>query len=270
MRPSGGGDRPRAGVGRGRVTPAPAHRPAGGRGARRGTPASRRESTPAATPLAPPPPAEPRIAGYPPVEEFFPPRLTLPAMRQAAQGCRGCPLFAAATQAVFGEGPAQARLMLVGEQPGDQEDRAGRPFVGAAGRLLDQLLDEAGIDRAAIYLTNVVKHFKHEERGRRRIHKKPGLTEVRACFPWFRAEVARIAPQLIVCLGATAARAVLGTAVSVQRDHGRIFDGELAPLVMATYHPSAVLRAPDDRRAKARADLLADLQAAASRLATTH
>jgi|SRR5581483_12109301 len=205
------------------------------------------------------------MKGYPPAEEFFPPRVTLPALARAVNGCRACPLFRQATQGVFGEGPRGARVMLVGEQPGDQEDVQGRPFVGASGRLLDESLERAGLPREAVYLTNAVKHFKFEPRGKRRIHKRPSTTEVQACFPWLEMEMRKVAPEMIVCLGATAVRAVLGTAVKVERDRGKPQASPWAPWVMPTYHPSALLRAPDATRERMRAAFLADLRLAARR-----
>jgi DNA polymerase len=153
--------------------------------------------------------------------------------------------------------------MLVGEQPGDQEDRQGHPFVGAAGRLLDDMLAAAALPRDAVWLTNAVKHFKFEERGKRRIHKKPSTTEVQACFPWLEIELEKLAPEMIVCLGAVATRAVLGPKVGVVRDHGKVFTSEWAPWVMPTYHPSALLRAPDNRRNETREIFLADLRTVA-------
>jgi len=203
------------------------------------------------------------VKGYPPAQEFFPPRATLQGLARAANGCRACPLYRDATQAVFGEGPRGARLMMVGEQPGDQEDRQGRPCVGPAGRLLDEYLERAGLPRDAVWLSNAVKHFKFEERGKRRIHKKPSTTEVQACFPWLEMEMRKIAPEMIVCLGAIAVRAVLGPAARVERDRGKVLASEWAPWVMPTYHPSALLRAPEDSRARMREAFLADLRVAA-------
>ena len=178
---------------------------------------------------------------------FLPERRSLKALREAAQGCRGCHLWRAATQTVFGEGLRRARLMFVGEMAGDREDRAGAPFVGPAGRELDRALAELGIDRGEAYVTNVVKHFKFEERGKRRIHKKPGRLEVAACRPWLDEELALIRPQAVALLGATAAHALLGPSFRLQAERGRLLDSELAPFVLATIHPSAILRAPDDR-----------------------
>jgi uracil-DNA glycosylase len=203
--------------------------------------------------------------GFPPAERFFPPRRTLAALARAAQECRACPLYRHATQAVFGEGRRDARMMLVGEQPGDQEDLRGHPFVGAAGKMLDRCLAEAGLVRGELWLTNAVKHFKFEPRGKRRIHKKPNTTEVQACFPWLEIEVEKVGPEMIVCLGATATRALLGPEVSVERDHGTVYSNDWAPWVMPTYHPSALLRAPDEQRERKRETLVADLRVAASR-----
>ncbi|MGH2401247.1 MAG: UdgX family uracil-DNA binding protein [Candidatus Limnocylindria bacterium] len=189
------------------------------------------------------------------------------ALRDLAKGCRACELWARATQTVFGDGSPNARLLIVGEQPGNSEDLEGAPFVGPAGRLLDQVLVEAGIDRDEVYVTNVVKHFKWRRApsGRRRIHAKPDRAEIEACYPWLQAEVGRVAPELIVCLGATAAQAVLGGAFRVTRQHGEVLPSDLGP-ALGTIHPSAVLRAPDDARATMRAQLVADLRVAAARL----
>ncbi|MGH3116931.1 MAG: UdgX family uracil-DNA binding protein [Vicinamibacterales bacterium] len=177
--------------------------------------------------------------------DLIPDRPTLPKVREAAADCRACPLWKLGTQTVFGEGPKAARIMFVGEQPGDQEDLAGRPFVGPAGRELDRALGEAGIDRAAVYVTNVVKHFKWEPRGRRRIHKKPNGSEIAACRPWLETEVALVKPAALVCLGATAAQALLGRDFKVSKQRGGRVASRLAPIVTATIHPSAILRAPD-------------------------
>jgi DNA polymerase len=178
---------------------------------------------------------------------FLPERRSLKALREAALGCRGCHLWQGATQTVFGEGLRRARLMLVGEMAGDREDRAGAPFVGPAGRELDRALAELGIDRREAYVTNVVKHFKFEMRGKRRIHKKPGRLEVAACRPWLDEELALIRPQAVALLGATAAHALIGPGFKLRNDRGRLLDSDLAPFVLATIHPSAILRAPDDR-----------------------
>jgi uracil-DNA glycosylase len=195
-----------------------------------------------------------------PVEALIPDRPTLPALREAAGGCTACGLWRTGTQTVFGEGTRSAEVMLVGEQPGDREDIEGRPFVGPAGNLLDRALEEAGIDRRTVYVTNVVKHFKWERRGKRRIHKKPNAQEVAACRPWLEAELAVVRPKVLVCLGATAAQALLGRQFRVTRERGRFVPSDLAPLVLATIHPSAILRAPDEqaRHAEMRA-FVADL-----------
>jgi uracil-DNA glycosylase family protein len=187
----------------------------------------------------------------------MPDRLSMGALREAAAGCRGCPLYADATQAVFGEGTLKSEVMLVGEQPGDQEDLAGAPFVGPAGKLLDRALDEAGIDRETTYVTNAVKHFKWKARGPRRIHDKPSWTEQMACRPWLEAELALVKPRALVLLGATAAQSLLGRDFKVTQHRGRALDSELAELVTATIHPSAVLRS-DDREGMF-AGLVADL-----------
>jgi uracil-DNA glycosylase family protein len=171
---------------------------------------------------------------------------TIPGLRAAAEACTACSLYKNATQTVFGEGPEGSLLMLVGEQPGDVEDIAGKPFVGPAGRLLDRCLIEAGIDRARIYVTNAVKHFKWVPRGPRRIHSKPGAVEIEACFPWLEAEIAVVRPRVIVALGATAAQALFGKAVRVTRDRGRPVPSALAPYAFVTVHPSALFRAPDE------------------------
>ncbi len=177
---------------------------------------------------------------------LVPSKPTLPKLRAAAAGCRACDLWKTGTQTVFGEGGPQAKVMFVGEQPGDREDLAGRPFVGPAGLLLDKCLVEAGIDRREVYVTNVVKHFKWEPRGRRRIHKKPNSLEITACRPWLDAEVAVVGPQVIVCLGATAAQALMGRNFKVTQQRGQLLPSDLAPYMMATVHPSSILRAPDD------------------------
>jgi DNA polymerase len=186
---------------------------------------------------------------YPTALPFLPEERTLPALRAAVQECRGCPLYARATQAVFGEGPVRAKVMLVGEQPGDQEDRQGAPFVGPAGRVLVRALAEARIPREAVYLTNAVKHFKWKERGPRRIHDKPSWTEQMACKPWLDAERALVRPRALVLLGATAAQSLLGRDFRVTRSRGKPLDSDLAELVLATIHPSAVLRADDQEAA---------------------
>lgn len=190
--------------------------------------------------------------------------VSLAAARDAAQGCRACRLWARGTQTVFGHGGRRARIVLIGEQPGDREDIIGKPFVGPAGRVLDEALDAAGIDRETTYLTNVVKHFSWEERGKRRIHKRPKADEIRACRPWLEAELAAIRPDLVICLGATAAQALLGTGFRVTEERGRVLASPLAPRVLATVHPSSILRAPDEetREAELRS-FVADLSIAA-------
>jgi len=177
---------------------------------------------------------------------YVPETPTLPKLRKAAAGCRGCHLWERATQTVFGEGKPAAPLMLVGEQPGDQEDLAGKPFVGPAGRLLDQALEEAGIDRRQAYVTNVVKHFKWQPRGKRRIHQKPNWSEMAACRPWLDAELEVVEPDVVVCLGATAAQALIGRDFRVSRQRGELVDSPLARYVLATVHPSSILRQRDD------------------------
>jgi len=191
---------------------------------------------------------------------------TLDDLRRAAAGCRACDLYRNATQTVFGQGGEGAKLMLVGEQPGDSEDRAGEPFVGPAGRLLDEALSAAGIDRGTVYVTNVVKHFKWRRApsGKRRIHQKPDRAEVSACRPWLEGEIGRVRPQLVVLMGATAAQAILGPAFRVTRQHGTVLATDLGPPALATIHPSAVLRArTSEERAAALTGLVADLQVAA-------
>jgi DNA polymerase len=200
-----------------------------------------------------------------PTEDFLPRQLTLPHLRAAAADCRGCRLYIKATQTVFGEGPEAARVVLVGEQPGDVEDREGRPFVGPAGRLLDKALAEAELHRADVYVTNAVKHFSFEERGKWRIHKKPRASEVSACRPWLEAELRVLRPEVLVLMGATAAQSLLGPDFRILRDRGRLLPSDLAPVVLATAHPSSILRAPDEAaRAEAFAALVADLKLAGS------
>jgi uracil-DNA glycosylase len=196
--------------------------------------------------------------------EFLPERRNLRSLREAAAGCRGCGLYEHATQTVFGEGLKRSRVAMVGETPGDREDRKGHVFVGPAGRVLDQAFEELGIDRGDVYLTNVVKHFKFEERGKRRIHQTPKKSEVDACFPWLREELSLVHPEALVLLGATAAKALLGSGFRLTQARGRPIDSDLADLVTATVHPSAILRAPDDeaRYAERRA-FTSDLQTVA-------
>jgi uracil-DNA glycosylase family protein len=203
-----------------------------------------------------------------PVSDLLPDRPTLGAVRAVAQGCKACDLYLRGTQTVFGEGPRRAQLMLVGEQPGDAEDIAGHPFVGPAGKLLDRALEEAGIDRGLVYVTNVVKHFKWEPRGKRRIHAKPNAAEIGACRPWLETEIAIVKPRVLVCLGATAAQALLGKAFKVSRQRGEFVASSLAPMVTATVHPSSILRAPDDEaRRKEMGAFVADLKRVARALA---
>lgn len=177
---------------------------------------------------------------------LVPPKPTLPRLREAAASCKACELWERGTQTVFGAGARRARAMFVGEQPGNEEDLAGLPFVGPAGRLLDKALAEAGIDRSQTYVTNVVKHFKWEPRGKRRIHAKPNAHEIRACRPWLEAEIAVVRPDVIVCLGATAAQSLLGASFRVSQRRGEVVPSPLAPKVIATVHPSSILRAPDE------------------------
>ncbi len=178
---------------------------------------------------------------------LVPERPTLPKLREAAAGCTACDLYKTGTQTVFGEGSRSAEVMFVGEQPGDQEDLAGKPFVGPAGKLLDEALVDAGIDRKAVYVTNVVKHFKWQGRGKRRIHQKPNWSEIAACRPWLEAEFDVVQPRVLVCLGATAAQALLGRQFRVTRERGRPVESELAEHVIATVHPSSILRDPETR-----------------------
>jgi len=189
----------------------------------------------------------PSLPVYPTAEPFLPKKLSLPALRDASKTCQGCDLYKCATQTVFGEGPAAARVMFVGEQPGDQEDRAGKPFVGPSGAMFDATSEKVGIDRSLVYVTNAVKHFKFEQRGKRRIHSKPSARQIAACKPWLKAEVEVIRPDVIVALGATAAQAMLGPQFKVTKQRGEaIRDTTWAPVVMATVHPSSLLRAPDE------------------------
>lgn len=208
-------------------------------------------------------------ATHPGAEAFVPKTADLRRLRTAAVDCQGCELHRNATQTVFGDGPASATVLIVGERPGDKEDLSGEPFVGPAGGLLDRLLEEAGIVRDQVYVTNAVKHFKFIERGKRRIHQKPSRTEVVACRPWLITEISAIDPNLVICLGATAAQSLLGPSFRVTKQRGELIPLDLGELdrpttVLATVHPSSVLRAPDEQaRARARAELLADLTVAA-------
>lgn len=196
---------------------------------------------------------------------YLPERLTLATLRSSASGCHGCPLWKRGTQTVFGEGLKRARLMLVGEQPGHEEDLSGRPFVGPSGRELDRALDEAGIARDDAYVTNVVKHFKWEPRGKRRLHKKPNAREIGACLPWLDAEIEVVKPEVLMLLGATASQAILGSGFRVTRDRGRFVESALAPWVIASIHPSAILRTRGDReRGLAREGFVEDLRRVAA------
>jgi uracil-DNA glycosylase len=206
--------------------------------------------------------AEPMTA-----EPFLPERLSLRTLREAADGCRGCPLHRNATQTVFGEGLKRAEVMLVGEQPGDREDREGAVFVGPAGRVLDEALENVGIERSEVYLTNAVKHFKWEARGKRRIHQRPSVMEQNACRPWLEAEITVVKPELLVALGAVAARSLYGSSVKVMRDRGTPVETELAPMATVTVHPSSLLRIDDaEERRLARVEFERDLATAWERL----
>jgi len=195
---------------------------------------------------------------------LVPERPTLPKLRDSAAGCKACPLWKTGTQTVFGEGAAKAEVMFVGEQPGDQEDKAGKPFVGPAGKLFDRALEEAGIDRSLTYVTNAVKHFKWQGRGKRRIHQKPNWSEIAACRPWLDAELAVVKPQVLVALGATAAQALLGRQFRVTKERGTPVQSELAPVAIATVHPSAILRS--DNREEEFAAFVDDLKTVAAHI----
>jgi uracil-DNA glycosylase len=192
-------------------------------------------------------------------DPLMPDRKTLKNLREAAAGCQACPLWKGGTQTVFGEGLKRARLMLIGEQPGDREDREGHPFVGPAGRILDKALEGAGIERGDAYVTNVVKHFKWTPKGKRRIHQAPKAEEIKACAPWLEAEMDVVDPEVLVCLGATAVRAVIGSKARVMKDHGELLESRLGRTAVPTLHPSAILRAEDEDRADALAMLVGDL-----------
>lgn len=188
---------------------------------------------------------------------------TISKLRDAAARCRACPLWEKGTQTVFGDGPIDAEFVLVGEQPGNDEDLSGKPFVGPAGKLLDRALEEAGLSRRNVYVTNAVKHFKWEPRGKRRLHKKPSGREIAACRPWLAAELETLKPKMLICLGATAAQALLGRDFKVTQHHGELIPSKLAPCVMATVHPSSILRAPDEKsRHEQMAGFVNDLKAA--------
>src|SRR3954464_16039408 len=205
---------------------------------------------------------------YPTAAEFIPREPTLRRLREAAAGCRGCDLYEGATQTVFGEGLKKAKGMFVGEQPGDREDREGKPFVGPAGRMFDKALVEAGIDRTLVFVTNTVKHFHFEERGKRRIHQRPRAEHIKACRPWLDQELAVVEPSVLVCLGAVPAQALVGRHVKVTQDHGRPLESDLAPTVLVTVHPSSILRQRDaEAREAAYRGFVADLRVVAEHLA---
>ena len=209
-----------------------------------------------------------RVAATGSAADFVPERPTLPKLREAASGCRGCHLWEVGTQTVFGEGAREAEVMFVGEQPGDQEDRAGRPFVGPAGRVLDDALEAAGIDRSTTYVTNAVKHFKWQARGKRRIHQKPNWAEMTACRPWLEAELAVVKPRVLVLLGATAAQSLLGRQFRVTQWRGKRIESELAHFVTATVHPSSILRGEPEEREVNFAAFVDDLRVVADALNT--
>jgi uracil-DNA glycosylase len=208
-------------------------------------------------------PRAPTDPGYPGAAPFLPDERDLASLRRAAEECRGCDLWEESTQVVFGEGPVDAEIVLVGEQPGDREDVEGHPFVGPAGRVLDEGLEAAGIDRNRVYLTNAVKHFKWEARGTRRMHKKPARWEVVACGPWLTTELAALTPQVLVLMGATAAQSVLGSRFSVMKQRGRVPDDPGGLVTVATVHPSSILRVPPELREEQMEAFVADLQLAA-------
>jgi uracil-DNA glycosylase family protein len=195
---------------------------------------------------------------------LVPEKPTLPKLREAAAGCTACPLHETGTQTVFGEGSSKSEVVFVGEQPGDQEDLQGKPFVGPAGKLFDKALEDAGIDRSQVYVTNVVKHFKWQARGKRRIHQKPNWSEIAACRPWLEAELEVVQPRVLVCLGATAAQALLGREFRVSRQRGELVESGLAESVIATVHPSSILRADDDTRELEYRELVRDLEKVAA------
>jgi uracil-DNA glycosylase family protein len=205
---------------------------------------------------------------YPGAEHFFPKRVNLTSLKEAAKGCKGCDLWKIGTQTVFGEGKARSRVVLIGEQPGNQEDLAGEPFVGPAGRLLDSALEQAGIDRELAYVTNVVKHFKWTPRGKRRIHQKPKAKEIAACYPWLEVELDVIKPRVIICLGATAAQILLGRKFLVTKQRGQWVESKYDAKVMATVHPSSILRAPDEKKREDQLrEFIKDLRFAAKEIA---
>ena len=200
--------------------------------------------------------------------DFLPEEISYPSLKAASAECRGCDLYKNATQTVFGEGDINSGVIFVGEQPGDEEDLKGRPFVGPAGRLFDKALEQAGIDRQRIYLTNAVKHFKWKPQGKRRLHQKPNAAEIRACDPWLRSELILIQPRILVCLGATAAQSLLGKDFRVTQMRGKWLESELAPNTIATIHPSAILRTPSDTREAAYRDFVSDLLAVSEAMAS--
>jgi uracil-DNA glycosylase family protein len=199
-------------------------------------------------------------------DALVPENPTLPKLREAAASCRACPLWKGGTQTVFGDGLKRARLMLIGEQPGDREDIEGHPFVGPAGRILDKALEQAGIERGDAYVTNAVKHFKWKPKGKRRIHQTPRAEEIKACAPWLEAELDVVDPEVLVCLGATAVKAVIGSKARVMKDHGQFLDSRLGRAAMPTLHPSAILRAEDEDREDSMAMLVGDLARVRERL----
>lgn len=212
-----------------------------------------------------------KLDDYPTAEAYLPARITLNTLKEAAAGCKGCPLYKTGTQTVFGEGAKSSRVVMLGEQPGDQEDRAGKPFVGPSGQLLDTALEEVGIDRGTVYVTNTVKHFKWEPRGTRRIHAKPNAREIQACKPWLTAELQVLKPQMVICLGATAAQALMGKEFRITKSRGEIFrDTEWAPQLLATVHPSSILRTPSEDRDAAYKAFEADLRIAAKALSSSN
>jgi uracil-DNA glycosylase len=195
--------------------------------------------------------------------------MSLKSLREEVQGCTACELYKGTTQAVFGEGSPRSEVMLVGEQPGDREDREGHPFVGPAGRMLDKALEAAGIDRKLAYVTNTVKHFRYEQRGKRRIHQRPAAEHIKACRPWLDAELEAVKPRVLVCLGAVAAQALLGSKVRVTKDRGKPLESELAPVVLVTIHPSAILRERDEAaREAAYTSFVSDLAVVAEAIAS--
>jgi uracil-DNA glycosylase len=233
----------------------------------RGASAGNTKASPDASAPAPAGPEKLACEATGSAADFVPPKRELPVLREAAKGCHGCTLYCNATQTVFGDGPTDAAVMFVGEQPGDQEDRAGRPFVGPSGQLLDEALREAGVPRDECYVTNAVKHFKFEPRGKRRIHSKPSAREVAACRPWLEAEIQVVRPTMIVCLGATAAQSLLGRDFRVTQHRGEVLKSDWAPAMLATVHPSSLLRVPDpEMRREARRQFVEDMKVVARQI----